>query len=304
MQLNLENILEIISDGECHYPKSNLTIDNFMPIHSAFPSAAAWISGSNARAVAMVQASKASLVIAEYNFPIDKIDFQSKTLILCKNPRLEFARLVTAFKSKSQTWKIHPSALIHPDAEIPDQISIGPHCIIGRAKIGKNTIIQGQCYIHDDVIIGDRVELHAHTCIGSDGFSFERNEIGRLEKFPHIGTCIIEDEVEIYPFANIDRGTLGEVRIGRGSKIDHHAHIGHNCTVGQDSIITAGVVMCGGSSVGDQTWIGVHSTIKDKITVGSRSFIGLNSLVTKDVPEGECWIGSPARFLRKYSESN
>lgn len=300
MKLNLEDILEIISAGECHYPNPHLVIDRFMPIQSALPNAASWINSSSVEAVSRVQASGASLIVAEQNFPINKTGLQSKTFILCENPRLEFARLVAAFKKKSQTWNIHPSTLIHPDAEISDQASIGPHCIIGKVRIGKDTIIHGHCHIHDDVTIGSGVTIHAHTCIGSDGFSFERNKIGELEKFPHIGICVIEDNVEIYPFANIDRGTLGEVRIGQGSKIDHHAHVGHNCTVGRNSIITAGVVMCGGSSVGDETWIGVHSTIKDGISVGSRAFIGLHSLVIKDVPEGECWVGAPARFLRKH----
>ena len=70
---------------------------------------------------------------------------------------------------------------------------------------------------------------------------------------------------EIYPFANVDRGTLGKVRIGRGTKIDHYVHVGHNCTVGQNTIVTAGVVMCGGSHIGDNVWIGVSYNNQRKV---------------------------------------
>ena len=297
--MKLTEIQEILSDSIFIGDASDVVVDNFAPIEESNSRTVAWIRGTGEQSIAKISQGNAPIILAEKNFPTEHPEIRNRQFFLCDNPRLSYSRLVRFYIAHQQEWGIHPTAVIHPDAQVAENVSIGPYSIIGRAKIASGTVIHGHCFIHDNTEIGERVHLHAHTCIGSDGFSFEWNEDGGIEKLPHIGKCIIEADVEIYPFANVDRGTLGTVRVGRGTKLDHHVHVGHNCTVGENSIITASVVMCGGSHVRNNVWVGVQTTIKEKCIVGSHSFIGLNSLVTKDVPESEIWVGAPAKFLRK-----
>lgn len=292
------NLKEMLSDAQRIGSELDPNIDNFAPINEATATSIIWARGSSERVVDAVKKSQALVVLVGKDFPVSLSCFQNRVFYVCQNPRLSFARIVRSSILAKNTRSIAPTAIIHPEAKIDKNVSIGPYCIIGKSTIKSGAVLHGHCIVHDNVEIGKRVHIHAHTCLGSDGFSFEWNECGDIEKFPHIGKCVIEDDVEIYPYANIDRGTLGTVRVGRGTKIDHYVHVGHNCTIGRNSILTAGVVLCGGSEIGRNTWIGVHSTIKEKCIVGNNALIGLNSLVTKNVPDNQVWMGSPAKFVR------
>jgi UDP-3-O-[3-hydroxymyristoyl] glucosamine N-acyltransferase len=302
MQIDLKQIQDILSDCEGRNLRMNREVNAFVPIEGAPETAAVWIRGASQASIDKVRNSAALVIVAGLDFPIDAEGLEEKTFFLAANPRLAFARLVRAFHNLSREWSIHPTAQIHPEAELAEKVFVGPYAVIGKAIIGEESVIEGHCTIHDNVRIGKRVVLHHHTCVGSDGFSFEWRDDGEIEKFLHIGSCVLEDDVEAYPFVNIDRGTLGTVRVGRGTKLVHFVHVGHNCTVGKNSMITAGVVLCGGCAVGDNVWVGVHSTIKEKCVVGDGAYIGLNSLIIKDVPAKEVWVGSPAKFLRNSDD--
>jgi UDP-3-O-[3-hydroxymyristoyl] glucosamine N-acyltransferase len=111
----------------------------------------------------------------------------------------------------------------------------------------------------------------------------------------HIGKVIIEDNVEIFPYTNVDRGTLSETKIGKETVVDRFCHIAHNSVIGRRTIITANVTLCGSCRVGNNCFIGVGSAIKDKVEVGDNSVIGIGSVVTKNVPPNEIWFGNPAK---------
>lgn len=226
------HLSEILSDVERFGDKPDPPIDNFAPIDEANERTLIWVRGRSQRAVSKVKNSNALVALVEKDFPVNLPFFDDRIFYICQNPRLHYARIVRSVTSQNQMCSIHPTAIIHPEATIDKNVSIGPYCIIVKAMIETGSVLHGHCVVHDDVKVGKRVHLHAHTCIGSDGFSFEWNTVGEIEKFPHISHCIIEDDVEIYPYANIDRGTLGTVRVGRGTKIDHHVHVSHNCTIG------------------------------------------------------------------------
>lgn len=298
MQILFHQIAEVLSDSICINPNPDIKIRHFMSIEEATDRAASWISGTDKRAQQRAKNTKAQVIIVADGFPTDAINLGHKTLFMTKNPRLAFGRLIRTFY-KPKPYGIHPTAIIHPEAKISEHIYIGPYSVIGRASLGNNTVIHGHCFVYDDAIIGNRVTLHAHTCIGSEGFGFDLNEHGIYEKFPHIGTCEISDDVEIFPFANIDRGALGNVYVGRGTKLDHYVHVSHNCSVGENTIIAGGTILSGSVKIGDNAWVGVQSTLKEHCAVGDNALVGSHSLVTKNVPSGEVWAGVPAKFIRK-----
>jgi len=159
-------------------------------------------------------------------------------------------------------------------------------------------------YIHPSVDIpywveiGRNVTIHENCVIGSQGFGFVRDEDGRWLHGPHTGKVIIGDDVEIFPGTIIDRGTVSNTVIGRGTKIGPRCLIGHNSVVGENCILTGNVVLNGSCRVGDDVWIGSMSSIMNKVTVGDAVYIGTCSNVIRDVESNVVIAGNPARVLR------
>ncbi|MDD5593829.1 MAG: LpxD N-terminal domain-containing protein, partial [Candidatus Margulisbacteria bacterium] len=163
-----------------------------------------------------------------------------KPAILVRNPRLAMARLLPHFAPKSKVKPgIHKTAVVSEDAKIGKRVTIYPFVYIGEGvEIGDDTIIYPSVTIYNNVRIGQRVTIHAGARIGVDGYGFVWHE-NKYEKIPQVGTVVIEDDVEIYANTCVARATLGETRIGAGTKIDCLTHIAHNCQIGKHCAITA-----------------------------------------------------------------
>ncbi len=216
------------------------------------------------------------------------------------NPKLIFTRIVNYIfnKENDENYKgenIHATAVIHPKAVVHPSVKVGAFSTIGICEIGEGSVIKNNVVIGDKVKIGKNVVIYNYCNVGSEGFGFARNEDNTLIRMEHLGSVFIEDNVEIFPFSNIDRATLTETRVKKGTKLDHYSHIGHNCLVGENCIITANVTLCGGVTIGDNCWIGVNSVIKEAVKIGKGATVGLGSVVTKNIPDNETWFGVPAK---------
>lgn len=208
---------------------------------------------------------------------------------------------------------IHPTAVISPSAQVHPTAHIGPYSVVGdHVKIGQGTIIGPQCVIerqaeigqdcllHAQVFIGARCklgnqcEIHPNTTIGSDGFGYVQDPSSKVRhKIPQIGIVVVEDNVEIGAGCAIDRATLGETRIGQGTKLDNLVHIGHNNKIGKHNAITAGFGMAGTSEIGDNCVFGGHTAIADHIKICNDVVIGGKSGVTGDITEPGAYVGYP-----------
>lgn len=142
---------------------------------------------------------------------------------------------------------------------------------------------------------GDNCNIDETAVIGRDGFGYEPDEDGNLVFFPHFGHVIIGNNVDIGAHTCIDRGTINDTIIEDGAKIDNLVHIGHNCVIGKNVSITPGVVLGGSVVIGDGTFIGMNATIMEHLKIGKNVTIGMGAVVVKDVPDGETWFGNPAR---------
>lgn len=260
-----------------------------------------WMRAMGEEARAFLLSTPASVIVCKKIDVPPELD-STKTLIFVENPHLTFLRLVKRlFPDRlNNSAGIHETAIVSPNARIGKAVSIGAFAQIGDCEIGDAAVIKGGAIIHDRVVIGARVLISEFCNIGGQGFGHIKNEAGQLENMLHIGGVVIEDDVEIFPYSNVDSGTLGPTRIGRGTKIDHYCHIGHNSKIGTDNVITPNVTTLGGVTIGNGCMIGCGAQLRDRVEIGSGVTIGMSSTVTKNVPDGETWVGSPAIELNEF----
>ena len=265
--------------------------------------------------------SKASCLFVPENFDAPL----PCSIIKVKNPKLAFAKAAQILHPFDwQTKDNHETSFIaSPLGNILANfigafVSIGEDCFIsfgtqifdgvkiGRnVSIGKNTIVHPNCVIYDDVSIGHDCIIHAGTVIGADGFGYVRDGENGYVKFPQIGTVTIEDDVEIGANTCIDRGALGETRIGKGTKIDNLVQIAHNVRIGERVIIAAQTGISGSTVVeddcviGGQVGMGDHARVLKGAVVGSQAGILPGKIVRAGV-----WWGTPVQPLDEYKRQN
>lgn len=253
-------------------------------------------------------------VVADFSFPT----------IAADDPKLAFAKAGAALHPrKERTPVIDPSAVIAGDASIGDGVFIGAFCSVGKGsvigdgthlragvKIGDGVSVGEHCTIHPGVFIedgcsiGSRVILKAGAVIGSKGFGFVRDGAS-LIKFPQVGRVVIEDDVEIGANTCVDRGALGETRIGEGTKIDNLVQIAHNVTIGRRVVIAALTGISGSVEIGDDCVIGGqvgfadHTTIEEGVVIGAKSAVFPGKRVRSGV-----WAGIPVLPITDYKRLN
>ena len=246
----------------------------------------------------------------------------SVALLVSDNPRLAFSKIAKFLKSQVNAGVIHPSAVIEQPNTLGRNVSVGPHAVIGNAKIGDNTTIGSGCFISNEVrigrdcvlhprvtvypgtTVGDRVVIHAGAVLGSDGFGYVRDPAtGTYLQFPQQGTLRIEDDVEIGANSTIDRGALEETRIGRGTKLDNLVHVGHNCRIGNNVVIASQTGISGSCVIGDGAILGGQVGIGDHVSIGEDVILGGGAgiLPHKNLrgPHQIFW-GTPAKPLKRY----
>ncbi len=254
--------------------------------------------------------TRASAVIGTYDIEC------SVPSIQLENPYLAFLKVVSMFADsvdKRYPRGLHPTAIVAAEAELGENLCIGPYChieagvTIGRnctvlrgSYIGANTVIGEGCLVYPSVTIreecevGERVIIHPGAVIGSDGFGFARDGQAH-RKIPHIGKVVIEDDVEIGANTTIDRATTGVTRVGRGTKIDNLVQIAHNVTIGKNCIIAAQVGISGSTELGDGVVIAGQAGLAGHIKMGDGVIIAGGAGVTKSIPAGTTISGYPAR---------
>lgn len=197
---------------------------------------------------------------------------------------------------------IGPHAVVGDSCEIDSEVVIGPSCAIGDGvRIGASTMLYPHVTIYARCDIGARVILHSGAVVGSDGFGYVPVD-GRQVKVPHVGRVVIEDDVEIGANSTIDRGTLGDTRIGAGTKIDNLCQIGHNVTIGRDVVIAAEAGISGSVTIGDRVVMAGKVGVVDHVTIGDDVVVMGGAAIRKDVPRGAVMWGIPARPHREELE--
>jgi UDP-3-O-[3-hydroxymyristoyl] glucosamine N-acyltransferase len=199
---------------------------------------------------------------------------------------------------------VHESAVIDAGAVVGRGTSVGAGAVIeAGAIVGEDCVIGSHVTILGSATLGDRVVVQAGAVLGAMGFGYVRGPEGQYVRFPQQGRLYVEDDVEVGANTTIDRGALGETRVGRGTKIDNLVHVGHNCLIGKNVVIAAQTGISGSSVVEDGAILGGQVGIGEHATVGKGVILGGGAGVLsgkKMRGEGEVFWGRPARPLKEY----
>ncbi len=206
----------------------------------------------------------------------------------------------------SSSAKISPTAIIgtgchiHPFVTISDDVHIGKNCIfypgvfIGPGvRIGDDCIFYANAVVYDDCRIGNRVILQANATIGEDGFGFATHN-GVHHKIPQVGRVVLEDDVEIGCNAGVERGTLDDTIIAKGTKIGDMVTIGHGTKVGPHCLLVPQVGIAGSATLGHHCVVGGQVGIIGHIRIGDCVTIGAQAGVIGPVPDHATIVASPA----------
>ncbi len=189
---------------------------------------------------------------------------------------------------------IHNFVTVSDDAKIGDRCIIYPGAFIGEGvNVGNDCIIYPNVTIYDGCRLGNRVIINANSVIGEDGFGFASHN-GLHHKIPQIGAVILEDDVEIGVCCGIERGTLGDTIIEKGTKLGDLIAVGHGTRIGPHCLLVAQVGISGSTNMGHHCIIGGQVGITGHITIGNNVMVGAQSGVINNVGDNKIILGSPA----------
>ncbi|HPP16123.1 MAG TPA: UDP-3-O-(3-hydroxymyristoyl)glucosamine N-acyltransferase [Dictyoglomaceae bacterium] len=245
-------------------------------------------------------------------FVIPKDGYSTRPHVKVDNPRLAMAKLLKIFDWRTYPQGIHPTVILGENVKLGKDVAIGAYVSIGNnvtigngtkifpgviignnVEIGENCVIYPRVTIYDLCFIGDNVLIHSGTSIGVEGLGYIWDGKEHV-KMPQIGKVVIEDNVEIMGNSVIERGTLGETRIGKGTKLGSLVEIGHNVTIGESCIVVGQSGIAGSSKLGNNVVMAGQTGVADHVKVGNNVVILARGVVTKDIPDNVVVSGFPA----------
>lgn len=225
-------------------------------------------------------------------------DYAGKTnrnaVIRVRNPRLGWAHFLQWLVDESLIAPRWPESWIAPTAKLaPSAV------VMGTVKIGHGVVVEPNATIFGNVEIGDRSVIRAGAVIGGTGFGYETDTDGKLFQMPHVGGVTIGADVDVGSCTCVARGVMAETVVEDGVKIDNLVHVAHNCVIKRGALVIACAELSGGVVVGEGAWVAPGVSVKQKVSIGRNSVVGLAAVVLNDVPEGTTVIGNPAKPLIK-----
>jgi UDP-3-O-[3-hydroxymyristoyl] glucosamine N-acyltransferase len=285
------------------------------PLTNAGPDALSF--AVSARYAADLGSSRAGAVLVPEELSTG--DSGARARIVVADPYGALVQVVRAlFPEEPPAAGIDSTARVGAGTELGADVSIGPFVVLGRnvrvgarSRLAQHVTLDDGVAIGDDTIIGpgavcyrgsrigSKVVLKAGAVIGGQGFGYLSDRTGH-HRIPHVGACILGDEVEVGSHTCIDRGSIDDTVVGRGTKLDNLVHVGHNVHIGERCLIMAGVGIAGSTRIGNDVILAGHVGVTDHLVIGDRARIGAKSAIFGDVPAGAVFSGNPARAHRQF----
>ena len=276
---------------------------------------------ANRKYFSLLKTTRASAVLLEESVAIERDAFQPPLAALrSANPYLAFAHALELFyQAPKYAPGVHPTAIVAKTAKVGEGTHIGPYCYVDEdAEIGRNAVLHSFVTIYRGAKIGDHFIAHAHSVvrehcrignrvilqngaiIGGDGFGFAKRQDGTWYKMVQSGPAVLEDDVEVQSNACVDRATVGETRIGRGTKLDDLVLVGHASQVGSHTMLCGQVGLAGSTKIGNACILAGQVGTAGHLTIGDGTVITAQSGVPNDVPSGAFYSGYPAVENRQW----
>jgi UDP-3-O-[3-hydroxymyristoyl] glucosamine N-acyltransferase len=274
-------------------------------IGDATPDALVFAQDESSLAAAI--ASSAGIILAPRKLVAGNAVEADPRILTVGDPRYAFALAANALAPPREA-SIHPSASVHPTATLGARAQIGAQAVVeAGVTLGDDVTLGSGVVLCTGTTLGSRVVVQAGAVLGGAGFGYATHPAtGEHVLFPQQGTLVIEDDVEIGANTTIDRGALGETRIGAGTKIDNQVHIGHNCRIGRNVLIAAQVGISGSCTIGDGVVMAGQVGLGDHVTIGPGVILGGASGVfpgKRLEGPGQMFMGVPAEPLKDYLKS-
>ncbi len=264
---------------------------------------------SNPKYNAAAKTTQASAVIVAENFPSIPTG-----MLRCANPYLAWSKAIGLFyQPPCYAPGIHPTAVVHPTTKLGKKAYIGPYVVIDEdvvigdnaillahvviyrgVSIGKNFFAHSHAVVREFCQLGDNVVLQNGTIVGSDGFGFAKDDAGHWHKIVQSGNVVLESDVELQANTCIDCASIGETRIGRGTKIDNLVQVGHSCTIGHDTLLISQVGLAGTTDVGNNVILAGQVGVSGHVKIGDGAIAIAQSGIPHDVPPRAMVSGAPA----------
>jgi len=309
---DLANKLDCRLDSSCS-AGADIEITSVAGLEEAQPGQIAFLA--NKRYTPLLKTTRASAVFVDDKISVSRDPGQALlAMVRSSNPYLAFARAIELFyHPPTYAPGIHPTAVVAASAKIGANAHIGPHCFVDEnVVIGKNAILHSSVSVYQGAHIGDDFFAHSHAVIrefcrvgnrvilqngaviGADGLGFAKRKDGTWHKIVQSGPAVLEDDVEIQANSCIDRATVGETRIGHGTKIDDLVLIGHACSVGPDSMLCGQTGLAGSTTTGRGVIFAGQAASSGHLHVGEGTIVTAKSALPGDTPPNSIQSGTPA----------
>ncbi|HZR32811.1 MAG TPA: UDP-3-O-(3-hydroxymyristoyl)glucosamine N-acyltransferase [Terriglobales bacterium] len=282
-------------------------ISGIAPLESAQPGQLTFVA--NPRYAQAARKTKASAVIVAEDFPAI-----AASMLRSRNPYLDFGRALELFyRPPKYPAGVHSTAFVHDSAEIGKNAAIGPYVVVDEdvvigkncvllphvviyrgARIGNNFFAHAHAVVREYCRVGDNVTLQNGVVIGGDGFGFAKDNEGKWRKIVQSGPAVLEDDIEVQANACVDRASIGETRVGRGTRIDNLVQVGHGSRVGQNTLLCAQVGLAGSTDVGSNVILAGQVGVAGHCKIGDGAIATAQSGIPNDVAAGKTVSGYPA----------
>ena len=306
----------VAGDGESPAAAAARTIDGVAGIETAGPTSITFVA--NPKYASQARTTHAGALIVEPAFPALKT-----ATLRTANPYLAWSKAIELFHPAPRYKPgVHPTAVIAATAKIGPRAHIAAYVVVGeRCHIGDDAVLLPHVVLYDGVRVGDRFLAHAHAVVregcrlgddvvlqngaivGSDGFGFAKNAERRWIKIIQSGPTVLENAVEVQANACVDRASIGETRIGAGTKIDNLVQVGHGSTVGENTLLCSQVGLAGSTTVGNNVILAGQVGAAGHLTIGDGAIATAQTGIPSDVAPGAVVSGYPATENRTWLRS-
>lgn len=292
---------------------AGLRLTGFRPLDDAGASDLSFLHLSKYREAAL--GSRAGAIIVNRG-----VELGGRTVIVVEDAREAYREAINIFYPEPQRRAgVSPHAFVEETAQLGAGVYVGPRAVVEAGafigdgasvlagaivgegcRVGRDSVIHYGAVLYPGVEVGERVTVQANAVLGADGFGFRRAPDGRHQRIRQVGRLVIEDDVEVGACTCVDKGTLAETRVGRGSKLDKFVFVSHNVELGPDCMVIGQSAVAGSTKLGSGSVLCMQTGVREHLVLGERTIVLARGMVVKGTPPDSVQAGAPAMPARRW----